>query len=142
MSPASRPEIVTAAIDAFHSEGAEAVLPYLAEDVVWYSAPGWAGKPAYRGHVGVRELIAEWTENFVDYRWDLPRPPTQLDDGRVLLLNRHSGKTREGVPVDAPLASVWEFRGGLIVEVRSYFRWEEALAFADVESPEVGSATE
>jgi ketosteroid isomerase-like protein len=143
VSPASRPQIVREAIDAFHREGAEAVIPYLAEDIVWYSAPGWAGKQVYQGHDGARELIAEWTENFVDYRWDLPRPPEELDDGRVLLLNRHTGKTREGVAVDAPLASLWTFRDDdLIAEVRSYFTWEEALAAAGVESPEVGSATE
>jgi hypothetical protein len=135
----SRTEIVSSAIDAFHRSGAEAVLPYLTEDVVWYSAPGWAGKEVYRGHDGVRELIAEWTENFVDYRWDLPHPPEQLDDGRVLLLNRHLGKTREGVLVDAPLGSVWVFREDLVVEVRSFFTWEETLAAAGVESPGLGS---
>jgi ketosteroid isomerase-like protein len=142
VSASGRTELVAAAIDAFHRSGAEAVLPYLAEDVVWYSAPGWAGKEVYRGHDGVRELIAEWTENFVDYRWDLPRAPEELDDGRVLLLNRHRGKTREGVLVDAPLASVWVFRDDdLITEVRSFFTWEEGVEAAGAESPEIGSAS-
>jgi hypothetical protein len=142
VSAPGRPEIVTGAIDAFHREGAEAVLPYLAGDVVWHSAPGWAGKEVYRGHDGVRELIAEWTENFVDDRWDLPQEPEELADGRVLLLNRHRGRTREGVVVDAPLASVWTFGDDdLITEVRSFFTWEEALEAAGVESPGIGSAS-
>jgi hypothetical protein len=119
------------------------VIPYLAEDIVWYSAPGWAGKQVYHGHDGARELIAEWTESFVDYQWELPRRPELLADGRVLLLNRHRGNTREGVVVDAPLASLWTFGDDdLIVEVRSYFSWEEALAAAGVEASEIGSGAE
>jgi hypothetical protein len=43
------------------------------------------------------------------------------------------------VPVDAPLASLWELRGGLIVSVRSFFTWEEAREAAGVESPGIGS---
>jgi hypothetical protein len=130
-------------IDAFHREGAEGVLRSLTEGVVWYSAPGWAGKEVYRGHEGVRELIAEWTENFVDYRWDVPHPPELLGDGRVMLLNRHRGKTREGVAVDAPLGSLWTFRDDdLVVEVRSYFTWEETVEAAGVEAPQLGSTAE
>ena len=139
MNDPSRPEIVLASIEAFNAHGDRAVLPVLAENVVWHSAPGWAGKMHYRGHGGVLELIAEWTENFVDYKW-LEVDARELEDGRVLVLNRHKGMTRDGVLVDAPLASIWELRGDKVVQVWSYFTWEEALEAAGVESPEIGSA--
>jgi ketosteroid isomerase-like protein len=141
VSERSGPQIVSATYEAFNREGARAVLPFLSDDVVWYAAPGWAGKQEYRGHEGVLELIAEWSENFVDYKWE-PGPLTELEDGRVLLLNRHQGRTRDGVPVDAALGSLWRVRDdGLIVEVRSYFTWEEALEAAGIESPGLGSPT-
>jgi ketosteroid isomerase-like protein len=115
------------------------VLRFFAEDVVWHSAPGWAGKMHFHGHDGVLELIAEWTENFVDYKW-VEVDARELHDGRVLVLNRHKGRTRDGVAVDAPLASIYALRGDKIVEVWSYFTWEEALEAVGVESPEVGSS--
>lgn len=138
MSRLSNPEVVTGSIEAFNAHGDRAVLPVIAEDVVWHSAPGWPGKMHYHGHDGVLELIAEWTENFVDYKW-VAVDARELDDGRVLVLNRHKGRTRDGVAVDAPLASIWELRGDKVVEVWSYFTWEEALAAAGVESPGIGS---
>ena len=103
MTQSRRAEIVAASIEAFNAHGDRAVLPVLSEDVVWHSAPGWAGKPVYRGHDGVLELIAEWTENFVDYKWESV-DARELADGRVVVLNRHKGRTRDGVLVDAPLS--------------------------------------
>ena len=138
MTQGSQADIVSASIEAFNARGDRAVLPYLAEDVVWHSAPGWAGKMVYRGYAGVLELIAEWTENFVDYKWG-SLTYRELDDGRVLVLNRHKGRTRDGVLVDAPLGSLWELRDGKIAAVWSYFTWEEALEAAGVESPGIGS---
>ena len=139
MTPSRRADIVAASIEAFNASGDRAVLPFVAEDIAWHSAPGWAGKMLYRGHDGVLELIAEWTENFVDYRW-ISVDVHDLDDGRVLVLNRHKGRTRDGVPVDSPLASIWALRDDKVVGVWSYFTWEEALEAAGVESPEIGSA--
>ena len=139
MTESPRAEIVAECYAAFNREGAPAVLRYVTHDTVWYSAPGWAGKPVFRGQAGVLELIAEWTENFVDYQWE-PAVPEELSDGRVLLLNRHKGRTRDGVSVDAPLGSVWELEGDLIATVRFFFTWEEALEAAGVEVPGIGSS--
>lgn len=139
MTATRRAETVGASIAAFNAHGDRAALPFLAEDVEWHSAPGWAGKMLYRGHGGVLELIAEWTENFVDYKWESV-DVRELADGRVLVLNRHKGRTRDGVLVDAPLASIWALRDDKVVGVWSYFTWEEALEAAGVESPEIGSA--
>ena len=138
MTQPGRAQVVAASIEAFNARGDQAVIPFLAEDVVWHSAPGWAGKMLYRGHHGVLELIAEWTENFVDYKW-ISVDVRELDDGRVLVLNWHKGRTRDGVPVDSPLASIWALRDDKVVEVWSYFTWEEALEAAGVESPGIGS---
>ena len=138
MSQPSPPEIVRSSVEAFNRDGGQAVLPYLSEDVVWHSAPGWAGRPVYRGHEGALELIAEWTENFVDYEWELGTL-AELEDGRVLLLNRHKGRTRDGVPVDAPLGSIWELEGDRVSSVRFVFTWEEAREAAGTEPAEVRS---
>jgi len=139
VTPSCRAETVAASIEAFNARGARAVLPFVAEDVEWHSAPGWAGKMLYRGHDGVLELIAEWTENFVDYKW-VSVDVRELEDGRVLVLNRHKGRTRDGVLVDAPLASIWALRDDKVVGIWSYFTWKEARAAAGIGSPGVGSA--
>ena len=46
---------------------------------------------------------------------------------------RHRGRTREGVPIDAPLAGVFEVTDGLVGKVRFFFTWEEAVEAARVE---------
>ena len=125
-------ERVRAAIESFNRGGIEEMLPHFSADAEWHSAPGWAGKEIYVGEAGVRELVAEWTDSFAEYRWDALQF-LELSPRWVLCLVEHKGRTREGVEVDAPLGAIAELGEGTIVSMRSYFTWEETLrAGADV----------
>jgi hypothetical protein len=111
--------------EAFRANGVEGLIPFMRPDVDIQSAPGWAGKPQYLGHEGARELALEWTESFQDYGWS-DADVEELDEDRVAAMFRHHGRTREGVPIDGPLAAVLEFDGDLVGRLRFFFTWEEA----------------
>ncbi len=120
-------ELARAFIEAFRSGGVEELLRHSTSDVEIHSAPGWAGKPFYLGHDGGRELAAEWTESFQEYGWG-PATYEQPDERRVLAFFRHHGRTREGIPIDGPLAALLELDGDKVGTVRFFFTWEEARA--------------
>lgn len=127
MTTQTQVETARTCVDAFREQGIEAVLPYMKGDVMVHSAPGWAGKPFFKGHDGLRELAAEWTEIFDEYGWS-EASYEELGDDRVAALFRHFGRTRDGIPIDAPLAAVFEYDGDLVGCMRFFFTWEEARA--------------
>ncbi|MGH2978013.1 MAG: nuclear transport factor 2 family protein [Solirubrobacterales bacterium] len=124
-------ELANAFFDAFNREGIESALRYAVPDGTWHAAPGWAGKPVYRGGAGARELAGEWTEQFDHYRW-MPDRSIELSERRALLLAHHSGRTRAGVPIEGKVAGLFEVEGGRIKEIWFFFSWEEALEAAEV----------
>ena len=118
--------------DAFNREGIEAALPYLAEDVVWHSFPEWPGDDSYTGRDGIRQLTAEWTENFDEYQWDLELVE---DRGKgVLVLANHHGRSKgAGMPISQEV-------GGWFTdfdererhrEAHFYVSWQEAREAAE-----------
>jgi len=57
-------ELVRCSFEAFDAEGIEAALPFFSTDVAWYTSDRWLEGSAYRGHEGLRELVAGFTDNF------------------------------------------------------------------------------
>jgi ketosteroid isomerase-like protein len=127
MTTQTQLEVAEAFIEAFRSGGVEELLQYATSDVEIHSAPGWAGKPLYLGHDGGRELAAEWTESFQEYGWK-PATYEEVDGRRVLAFFGHHGRTREGIPIDGPLAALLELDGDKVGTVRFFFTWDEARA--------------
>jgi ketosteroid isomerase-like protein len=113
-------------MDAFNEGGVDGAVDYVTPDFEMHSAPGWPGKQLYVGYDGARELAAEWMESFDEYQW-VPGRIEEMPGDRVTALFRHRGRTRDGVPIDAPLAGVFEVTDGLITKVKWFFTWEEAL---------------
>jgi ketosteroid isomerase-like protein len=119
-------DVVRSAIEAFNAEGIEGALRYTDPAVEMHAFPEWPGPPTYRGHDGFRDLVAEWTENFDGYQWEV----LEIREGgdRVAALARHRGRTRDaGITVEQTIGSVWEVRGGRIVRAEYFLSWEEAL---------------
>jgi ketosteroid isomerase-like protein len=120
--------------DAFNRGGTDAADQYLAPDVIFYSAPGWAGDPVYEGIPGARALAREWTDHFDDYQW-VPSESHEVDERRAVLLANHSGRTRAGVPIEGKVAALFTVdpEADKITEIRFFFSWEEALEAAGIE---------
>lgn len=92
--------------EVFNREGIEAVLPFMAPNVVWHSFPEWPGEDRYEGYDGIRRLTLEWTENFDNYQWEVDEV---IDRGDVVVvLAHHRGRSKSaGMPVNEEVGGVF-----------------------------------
>jgi ketosteroid isomerase-like protein len=120
-------ELVRKTVELFGAGGTEALLACYATDVIVYSVPGWVEDPVYRGHDGIRRLMALWTENFDDIAFDLHE--IRESQERVLALFELTGSIKgSGVPIRQPFGAVSaDFRDGRIGEIRFFLGWDDAL---------------
>ena len=106
---------------------AEIVTP----DFEWWPALTRAleGGSVYRGREGVERFAADTSENWEELQ-TLVVEIRDLGD-RVLVLGRLQRRGKgSGAPVDAQMASVYDFRGGKICRVRVYLDRAEGLRAA------------
>jgi ketosteroid isomerase-like protein len=120
-------ELAKRAQDLFESGGIEAALVCFAPDVVAYPFPEWVEASEYRGHDGLRALVAVWTENFDEFEF-ANQEFHEVGDS-VLILGETAGVIKgSGVPIRQPLGSVYsDFRGGKIGKTRNFLSWSQAL---------------
>ena len=120
-------EIVRQAYEAFAAGGVEATEPSFASDAVHHAYPEWVTQSEYRGPDGLRTLLAEWTDNFDDFEFEV-REFREVGDS-VVMLGETVGRIKgSGVPIRQPLGAVYsDFRDGRIGEARNFLTWREAL---------------
>ena len=120
-------EIVRRVFDACAAGGVEAVLGFFAPDVLLYPFPEWPGPSEYRGHDGVRALLAEWIENFDDFEIEVREIREARE--RVLMLGETVGRIKgSGAPIRQPFGAIyWDFDDGRIGDGRFFLTWREAL---------------
>jgi ketosteroid isomerase-like protein len=119
---------------AYNRGGTEAMLEYYDPDAELVAPPEWPEERVLWGHDGVRQIVANWEEQFDDFRIDLDKV-TGIGENSVLALfiicGRIKGSDREVVQ---PTALHLEFRGGKVTRWHAYFSWEEALRAAGLEA--------
>jgi len=120
-------EIVRGAYDAFAAGGVEMTKAFFAPDCVHYPFPEWVGQSKYRGSEGLGRLLAEWIDNFDDFRFEVGEIRQAGDS--VLMLGETVGRIKgSGVPIRQPLGAVYsDFRDGQIGEAHNFLTWREAL---------------
>jgi ketosteroid isomerase-like protein len=123
-------EVARRVAEAHNAGGVEAMLPFLAEDVLWHPFPEWIEESEYRGHEGVRKLMSIFTDNFDDYAISVKEIKPVGD--RVVVLAEQLGRIKgSGAPVRQPMGCVVSnFRGGQIGETHFFLSWREALEAA------------
>jgi ketosteroid isomerase-like protein len=126
-------ELLREAIEAWNSRGIEAMLRFYPEDVIWYPLPDApAGRDGFKGHEGIRELMAGWIDGFAGFQVAAHEFRDLGDE--VLVLGEISGTIRgSDLPVRQPLGAIaWDFREGMIGRARFYPSWEAVLEAAGV----------
>jgi ketosteroid isomerase-like protein len=81
------------------------------------------------GHEGVRELIREQDELFVEFAVEYSEIRDGTDKMVAIGVLRTRGK-ESGAATESPLATVVEFKGAKAIRVRTYLDPDEALAAA------------
>src|SRR6476661_425251 len=61
-------EIVRASFEAMATGGVEAVLRLFASDIAWWDREDDPGAGVHRGHEGVRRMMTDVAESFVELR--------------------------------------------------------------------------
>jgi ketosteroid isomerase-like protein len=121
------------AIEAFNSEGIDAALEHVDSELEWWAPPEWLEDRLYRGHDGLRELAAFWTEHFEEYHLE-PERFVDLGGDRVMALLHQRGRIRgSGDRVTQPIGYIARIRDGKLAEVHVYFSWEATLEAAGLE---------
>jgi ketosteroid isomerase-like protein len=124
-------DVAKRVVDAYNRRDVDGLFAELATpDFEWFPAVTRAFEGGgYRGREGVEKFAADTRENWEELQ-SIPEEFRDLGD-RVLLLGRMQGRGKgSGVPVDAPLAIIYDFRGDRISRVRMYFDRAEALRAA------------
>lgn len=126
----ARVEIAERGIDAFNRRDVEALAEVTALDFEWFPAlPGAVEGDGYRGIQGIETYLGEIGDTWDDLRM-VGGELRDLGD-RVLWLGRTEGRGRgSGVPVDTPLAVIYDVRAGKVSRARAYLDHGEALRAA------------
>ena len=120
-------EIAKLAYERFAAGGIDAALSSFADDVVAYPFPEWIEQSEYRGHDGMRALIAVWTDNFDEFEFQ--NHEIREVGESVVILGETAGRIKDsGVPIQQPLGVVYsDFRDGRIGMARNFLTWRQAL---------------
>lgn len=122
-------EAFKGAVDAFVRRDIDAVLSYYEPDVEWY--PGMAALLAgddmvYRGHAGIRQLIADLDEAFSEYSLEFGEYRDFGD--RFLAIGQIRTRGHAGdVETVSPVAYIVEGKDGKARTVRAYMDPAEAI---------------
>src|ERR1043166_7775430 len=125
-------------MDAFNRRDLDAFTQALTLDIEWLPAVerGLDGH-AYRGYQGVAAYSANLDVTWKELRFCALEYRAFGD--QVVALGRVEGRgSRGGVPVDAPMGIVFDFRGSEIFRARSFLDHGEALK-AVGHAPEQGA---
>jgi ketosteroid isomerase-like protein len=120
------------AIEAFSDTGIDAALEYCDPEIEWWAPPEWLEDRLYRGHDGVRELAAFWTQQFDEYRLE-PEKFIDLGDDQVLALLYQRGRIKGSSDrIEQQLGYIAHIREGKLAEVHVYFSWEATFEAASL----------
>jgi ketosteroid isomerase-like protein len=120
-------ELVRNAFQVLSTDGIEPALSFVTTDVVWYTTDRWLEGSDYRGHDGMRQLVAGFSENFDG--WAFKLEDIRDADDRVVALTCMTGRiknSRGSVNQSLGLV-VSDFRGEAFGEVRVFSSWHQAL---------------
>jgi ketosteroid isomerase-like protein len=126
-------EIARQVMDAFNGREVDRFFEHTAPDFEWFPAmPGLVGDSGYRGREGVETYLVDIGDTWEEYRV-LAEELRDLGD-RVLMLGRIEGRGRGSRAwVDTPTGTIFDFRDGEVVRVRTYLDHAEALKAAGLE---------
>jgi ketosteroid isomerase-like protein len=122
-------ELVKRLIDAFNRRDVEGFAEITTPDFEWATSVMAVEGEIFWGRDGIETYFGQMSDTWDEFL-ALADELRDLGD-RVLWLGRLEGRGRvSGVPVNAPLDILYDFRGANISRMRSFLDHEEALRAA------------
>jgi hypothetical protein len=137
VTPAEKLGLTQRCYAAFSPVDIEAIVPLFHPECEWRMAPGRAafGADVFRGHAGLRELVAVIEEGAESYAAEIDEARITRE-GVLLLTNTTRARSRGAAHVELS-SKGWqaiEFRDGLILSVGQFGGpppgWDEAAPLA------------
>jgi ketosteroid isomerase-like protein len=125
-------QIVRRLLEAFNDRDLDAMLAGIHSDAELQSLRAQLEGKAYRGHEGVRQMLADFDEDWTFVRMEATDFREAGD--RVVMLGRlHARGRASGVDLDVPIGVVWTLRDGKVVGARTFSEQVDALQAAGFE---------
>jgi ketosteroid isomerase-like protein len=123
-------EVVHSAFRAFEEGGIDQLLGLLHPEIEWEARLDLPDSEVYRGHDGVRRLVARFAEVIEDI-WIRPREVIDAGD-RVIVPLRWGGRGRSSGVEFEEVEETWvySFRNGKIARIQEYASKDQALEAA------------
>lgn len=125
-------ETVRRLAEAFNDRDVDAMVQDLHPDAVLYPLRAQLEGKVYRGHDGLREMFADFDQDWESLHLEPEEFRGVGDEVVVLGRLRARGRT-SGVDLDVPIGFVWRLRDGKAVYGKSFSEPEDALRAAGLE---------
>ena len=125
-------ETVRRIMAAFNERDFGGMATELSEDAELYPLRAQLEGKAYFGPTGVREMFADFDEDWIDLRIGIDDIRAVGDQVVAVCRLRSRGRT-SGVDLEVPIGFLWRFREGKAVYMRSYSEPDGAARAAGLE---------
>ena len=126
-------QIIRALVDAFNDRDLDAAFAVLHPEAELHPLRAQLEGKAYVGHQGLRELLADFDQDWEYVQMD-PQDYLEADDDLVVILGRLRARARaSGMDLDVPMGFVWTVRDGKAVHGRTFSDPADALRAAGLD---------
>jgi ketosteroid isomerase-like protein len=122
-------QIIRRLVEAFNDRDLDAMATHMQPGAELYPLRAQLEGKAYRGHDGLREMLADFDQDWEFVRMDADEFRDAGD--QVVVLGRLRARGRiSRVDLDVPMGFVWRLRDGKVVYARSFSEPDDALRAA------------
>ena len=119
-------QIIRRLVEAFNDRDLDAMAQVMEPGAELYPLRAQLEGKVYRGYDGLREMLADFDQDWDFVRMDAEEFREAGDQVVVLGRLRARGRT-SGVDLDVPMGFVWRLRDGKVVYARSFSEPADAL---------------
>ncbi len=125
-------QLIRKLVEAFNDRDIDSVVQDMQPDVELHPLRAQLERKAYRGHDGVREMLADFDQDWESIQVDAEE--FRDADDEVVVLGRLRARGRaSGIDLDVPMGFVWTLRDGKVLRIRSFSEQADALRAAGLE---------
>jgi ketosteroid isomerase-like protein len=125
-------EIIRRLVEALNDRDLDTLVAITDPDLELYPLRAQLEGKAYRGHDGLREMLADFDEDWEFVHLDGAEYRDAKD--KVVVLGRLRGRGRaSGIDLDVPMGFVWKLREGKAMHARTFSEQSDALRAAGLE---------
>ena len=126
-------QLIRRLVEAFNDRDLDAMVEHMQPDAELHPLRAQLEGKAYRGHDGLREMLADFDQDWEYVQMDARGVHgTRTTRSSCWAASRARGRA-SGVELDVPMGFVWTLRDGKVVRAKSFSEQADALRAAGLE---------